>query len=76
MVLLLRLPWFGGAALPGYDGFGASKEHREPRHGEFPAAMRSLDEGLTIWTDPILYVGLQASQHVLVEVLRRDRSGS
>ena len=69
MVLLRRLSWFSGTALPGHDGFGASEEHREPRHGEPPPAMRSSDEVLTLWADPILHVGLQTSQNVLVEVL-------
>ena len=69
MVLLHRLSWFSGTALLGHDGFGANKEYREPRHGEFPAALRSLDDLLTLRTDPILYVGLQAPQNDLVEIL-------
>lgn len=58
MVLLHHLSWYNGPVLAGHDGFGANEEHRESRHGEFPVAMGSLDEVLTLWADPILYVGL------------------
>ena len=59
MVLPHYLSWVNGAVLLGHHGFRTNEEHREPRHGEFPAARGSSGGVLTLWIDPILYVGLQ-----------------
>ena len=75
MVYSQRFSWPNDIVSPGYDGFGTYEEHREPRHGAFSAVAGPLDEMLTPWIDPILYMGLQTSSDELVEVLREDGPG-
>jgi hypothetical protein len=53
---------------PGRDGFGAYKEHREPRHGEFPAATGPWMKCLLLYRSNSLR-GIANTLTELVEVL-------
>jgi hypothetical protein len=68
MVCPQRLSCLDGVIPPGHYGPGTNEEHREPRHGEF-LTVGTLCEMPTLWTDPILHVGLQTPRTELVEVL-------